>query len=129
MGADGAIVTNDVRGRRFVDSVRTIEAFERLGIQTVFVTEEEDNEGGGAPPFLYHPPEMAAIVSTGTGQAGPFPAVERVIGSTNGIDPSWYDEMRLIVGRYGAGHVRDHYGVGTQSLRRLLMRGEDQPWT
>ena len=115
MGADGAIITNDVRGRRFVDSVRTIEAFERLGIQTVFVTEEEDNEGGGAPPFLYHPPEMAAIVSTGTGQAGPFPAVERVIGSTNGIDPSWYDEMRLIVGRYGAGHVRDHYGVGAQS--------------
>jgi glycine reductase len=115
MGADGAIVTNDVRGRRFVDSVRTIEAFERLGIQTVFVTEEEDNEGGGAPPFLYHPPEMAAIVSTGTGQAGPFPAVERIIGSTNGIDPSWYDELKLIVGRYGAGHVRDHYGIGVQS--------------
>ncbi len=115
LGAAGAIVTNDVRGRRFVDSVRTIEAFERLGIQTVFVTEEEDNEAGNAPPFLYHPPEMAAIVSTGTGQAGPFPAVERVIGSTNGIDGAWYDELKLIVGRYGAGHVRDHYGIGAQS--------------
>ena len=115
LGAEGAIITNDVRGRRFVDSVRTIEAFERLGIQTVFVTEEEDNEGGGAPPFLYHPSEMAAIVSTGTGQAGPFPAVERVLGSTNGIDPSWFDELKPIVGRYGAGHVRDHYGVGVQS--------------
>ena len=115
LGATGAIVTNDVRGRRFVDSVRTIEACERLGIQTVFVTEEEDNEEGNAPPFLYHPPEMAAIVSTGTGQAGPFPAVDRVIGSTNGIDSAWYEEMKPIVGRYGAGHVRDHYGIGAQS--------------
>jgi hypothetical protein len=115
LGATGAIVTNDVRGRRFVDSVRTIEACERLGIQTVFLTEEEDNEEGNAPPFLYHPAAMAAVVSTGTGQAGPFPAVERVIGGVNGMDAAWYDEMKLIVGRYGVGHVRDHYGTGAQS--------------
>lgn len=115
LGATGAIVTNDVRGRRFVDSVRTIEACERLGIQTIFLTEEEDNEEGNAPPFLYHPAAMAAVVSTGTGQAGPFPAVERVIGGVNGMDAAWYDEMKLIVGRYGVGHVRDHYGTGAQS--------------
>ena len=84
---------------------------------------------GGAPPFLYHPSEMAAIVSTGTGQAGPFPAVERVLGSTNGIDPSWYDELRLIVGRYGAGHVPRPLRSRHAELRRLLMKGESQPWT
>lgn len=115
MGAQGAIITNDVRGRRFVDSVRTIQAFERQGIKTVFVTEEEDNEGGTAPPFLYHPPEMAAVVSTGTGSAGPFPSVDRVLGVIGDAEPAWYGEQAAIPGRYGAGHVRDHYGVGRQS--------------
>ena len=115
LGAQGAIITNDVRGRRFVDSVRTIQAYERLGINTVFVTEEEDNEEGAAPPFLYHPPEMAGVVSTGTGTVGPFPAVDRIIGAVDGTDPAWYDAQPEIHGRYGAGHVRDHYGVGKQS--------------
>ncbi len=115
LGAQGAIITNDVRGRRFVDSVRTIQAYERVGIKTVFVTEEEDNEDGNAPPFLYHPPEIAAVVSTGTGTVGPFPAVDRVIGGGDDVDPAWYDEQPHIHGRYGAGHIRDHYGVGRQS--------------
>ena len=115
LGAQGAIITNDVRGRRFVDSIRTLQAFEELGIKTVFVSEEEDNEAGNAPPFLYHPPEMAAVVSTGTGAAGPFPAVDRVIGAVDGVDPSWYPEQPPVPGRYGAGHVTDHYGVGKQS--------------
>lgn len=115
MGAQGAIITNDVRGRRFVDSVRTIQACERIGIKTVFVGEEEDNENGNAPAFLYHPPEMSAVVSTGTGAAGPFPPVKRVIGSVNGVDPAWYGQVPDVAGRYGAAHVRDHYGVGNQS--------------
>jgi glycine reductase len=115
MGARGAIITNDVRGRRFVDSVRTVQAYERLGIHTVFLTEEEDNEDGNAPPFLYHPPEMAAVASTGTGAMPPFPAMERVIGCVDGVDPAWYQEQPAIQGRYGAAYVRDHYGVGRQS--------------
>jgi hypothetical protein len=115
LSAQGAIITNDIRGRRFVDSVRTVQACERLGIKTVFVTEEEDNEGGNAPPFLYHPPEMAAVVSTGTGSTGPFPPVDQVIGGVDGVDPAWYGEQPAVQGRYGAAHVRDHYGVGAQS--------------
>ncbi|MAF54340.1 MAG: hypothetical protein FI707_15495 [SAR202 cluster bacterium] len=115
LGAQGAIITNDVRGRRFVDSVRTVQAYEQLGINTVFLSEEEDNEDGNAPPFLYHPPEMTAVVSTGTGTIGPFPPVDRVIGGVEGVDPAWYDEQPYIHGRYGAAHVRDHYGVGRQS--------------
>ena len=115
LGAQGAIITNHSRGRRFVDSVRTIQAYEGVGINTVFVTEEEDNEDGNAPPFLYHAPEMAAVVSTGTGTVGPFPSVDRVIGGVDGTDPGWYDPQPEIHGRYGAGHVRDHYGVGKQS--------------
>ncbi len=115
MGASSAIVTNDVRGRRFVDSVRTVQAYERLGIQTVFVTEEEDNEDGNAPPFLYHPPEMAAVVSTGAGAMSSFPAMDQVIGGVDGVDPAWYQEQPAIQGRYGAAHVRDHYGAGRQS--------------
>ena len=114
LGAKGAIVTNEVRGLQFVSSARTVQAIERAGIKTVWVSEEEDNEGGTVPPFLYHPPEMEAVVSTGTGAAGPFPPVERVLGNTQGAPQEWYGEQPAIPGRYGVGHVLDHYGFGKQ---------------
>ena len=114
IGAQGAIVTNEVRGLQFVSSARTVEAIEHVGIKTVWISEEEDNEGGTVPPFLYHPQVMEGVVSTGTGAAGPFPAVERVAGSTQEASPRWYAEQQAIPGRYGAGHVLDHYGSGTQ---------------
>ena len=114
LGAQGAIVTNEVRGLQFVSSARTIQAIEQGGIKTVWVSEEEDNEGGTVPPFLYHPPEMEAVVSTGTGAAGPFPPVERVLGSTEGAVPEWYGEQPAVPGRYGVEHVLDHYGFGKQ---------------
>ena len=114
LGATGAVVTNEVRGLQYVSSARTVQALERLGIKTVWISEEEDNEDGKVPPFLYHPSEMEAVVSTGTGAAGPFPAVERVVGSTRRASPNWYAEQLPIPGRYGAGHVLDHYGFGKQ---------------
>ena len=114
VGAQGAIVTNEFRGLQFVSSARTIEAIEKVGIKTVWISEEEDNEGGTVPPFLYHPEVMKGVVSTGTGAAGPFPAVERVVGSTREASPRWYGEQLAIPGRYGAGHVLDNYGSGTQ---------------
>ena len=114
LGATGAVVTNEVRGLQYVSSARTVQALERLGIKTVWISEEEDNEDGKVPPFLYHPSEMEAVVSTGTGAAGPFPAVERVVGSTRRAPPNWYAEQLPIPGRYGAGHVLDHYGFGKQ---------------
>ena len=114
LGAQGAIVTNEVRGLQFVSSARTIQAIERVGIKTVWISEEEDNEDGNVPPFLYHPVEMEAVVSTGTGGAGPFPAVERVVGSTQAASSRWYGEQQAVPGRYGAGHVLDNYGFGRQ---------------
>ena len=115
LGAKGAIVTNEVRGLQFVSSARTVQALERVGVKTVWVSEEEDNEGGTVPPFLYHPPEMEAVVSTGTGAAGPFPAVERVLGSSTGTAPEWYGEQIAAPGRYGVDHVLDHYGTSTRT--------------
>jgi glycine reductase len=114
IGAKGAIVTNEVRGLQFVSSARTIQAIEHVGIKTVWISEEEDNEDGKVPPMLYHPPEMEAVVSTGTGAAGPFPAVERVVGSTRETSQRWFGEQLAIPGRYGAGHTLDHYGSGRQ---------------
>jgi glycine reductase len=114
LGAKGAIVTNEVRGLQFVSSARTVQAIERAGVKTVWMSEEEDNEGGTVPPFLYHPAEMEAVVSTGTGAAGPFPEVERVLGSARDAIPEWYGEQPSVPGRYGVEHVLDHYGFGKQ---------------
>ena len=50
LGADGAIITTNIRGRRFVDTVLGIQACERAGIRTTLITEEEDDENGKAPP-------------------------------------------------------------------------------
>ena len=115
LGADGAIVTTNIRGRRFVDTVLGIQACERAGIRTTLITEEEDDENGTAPPLLVFTPEMEAIVSTGAGAVGPFPAVERVLGVSNGDVGAWAGDLPAIAGRYGAFHLQDFYGFGNQS--------------
>ena len=115
LGADGAIITTNIRGRRFVDTVLGIQACEQLGIRTTLITEEEDDEDGMAPPLLVYTPEMEAIVSTGAGAAGPFPPVERVLGARNGEKDAWSGELPDIAGRYGAFHIQDYYGFGKQS--------------
>ena len=114
LGASGAIITTNIRGRRFVDTVLGIQACEILGIKTTLITEEEDDEDGNAPPLLVFTPEMQAIVSTGAGAAGPFPAVEKLLGAHNG-DRAMADELPAIAGRYGAFHIQDYYGFGRQS--------------
>jgi glycine reductase len=115
LGARGAIITTNIRGRRFVDVVASVKACEAEGIKTVLVTEEEDSEGGEATPLLINDPAIAAAVSTGTGGvAGGFQAVERVVGTTS-IDVSWYEPLPPLAGRYGAHHIQDHYGLGRQS--------------
>jgi glycine reductase len=115
LGADGAIITTNVRGRRFVDTVLGIQACERAGIRTTLMTDEEDDENGTAPPLLVYTPEMEAIVSTGAGAVGPFPAVERVLGARNGETEAWSGKLPDIAGRYGASHLQDYYGYGRQS--------------
>lgn len=114
LDARGAIITTNIRGRRFVDTVLGVTAYEEAGIKAVLMTEEEDDEDGSAPPLLVYTPEMQAIVSTGAGAAGPFQAVERVIGARQG-DEAWSGALPDITGRYGAFHIQDYYGFGRQS--------------
>ena len=115
LGADGAIITTNIRGRRFVDTVLGIQACEKIGIRTTLITEEEDDEYGTAPPLLVFTSEMEAIVSTGAGAVGPFPAVERVLGTSDGDAGAWAGDLPAIAGRYGAFHLQDFYGFGNQS--------------
>ncbi|MDP6800598.1 MAG: glycine/sarcosine/betaine reductase component B subunit [SAR202 cluster bacterium] len=115
LGAEGAIITTDVRGQRMVETMLTIQACEQEGIKVVFMSEEEDPEDGKAPPFLTSVPELSAVVSTGTGGwEGPFPAVERVLGARS-PEQRWFDEQPPVHGRYAVSHLGDHYGYGNQS--------------
>jgi sarcosine reductase len=115
LGAQGAIVTTNVRGRRFVDTVACLKACEAEGIRSVLVTEEEDSEDGAATPLLINDPAIVAAVSTGTGAVpNPFVSVERVLGARQ-VNSEWFGELPPIAGRYGAGHLQDYYGFGRQS--------------
>ena len=129
LGAQGAVVTWDAGGNEFIEVVRTIQACERLGIKTVFLTSEDDATDG-APTMLEPLPEADAIVSTSFFKnvtlrvADPGP-VSRVIGLRPEGDPS----RRRRVGLHGGAdsalptagtlpppwRYDDHYGFGTQS--------------
>jgi len=115
LGAQGALVTTDVRGQRMVETMLTVQACEQAGLKTVFLSEEEDPEEGTAPPFLNWVPELEATVSTGTGGwDGPFPPVKKVIGARSPAK-AWFGEQPPVHGRYGVSHLGDHYGYGKQS--------------
>jgi glycine reductase len=117
IGAEAAIITTDIRGQRFVETILTLQACEQAGIKTILCSEEEDPEDGNAPPFLVSPPELKAVVSTGTGAVPtPFPPVQRVVGAIPKAEERWYGELPPIPGRYGAFHAQDIYGYGKQSL-------------
>jgi glycine reductase len=84
LGAQGAVVTWDAGGNEFIEVVRSIQACERLGIKTVFLTSEDDATDG-VPTMLEPLPEADAIVSTSffknvTLAVPEAPAVARVIG-------------------------------------------------
>ena len=132
LGAKGAILTTDIRGQRFVETILGVTACEKAGIPTVLLTEEEDNEGGTAPPLLMSSPEVTSVVSASTGgQEELFPAVDRVIGAIN--SENLYEPVHLtanaasenavedparelpgIHGAYGGAYFRDNYGYGLQ---------------
>ena len=114
VGAKGAIVTTNVRGQRFVETMLTVQACEHAGINVVFVTEEEDDENGMASPILIPVPELVSVVSNGTGSAsGLFGPVQKVIGGFG--DDSWYGEQPPVHGRYGVSHTSDVLGFTRQS--------------
>jgi hypothetical protein len=116
LGAQGAIVTVDLRGARFVETVLSVQALERVGIKTVLMTLEETSEDGLAPPLLLSVPELVSVVSCGDGALpGPFPAVERVVGA-NEPGPGSFAEHPGIKGGYGdARYWNDYYGLGRYS--------------
>ena len=127
LGAQGAVVTWDAGGNEFIEVIRSVQACERLGIKTVFLTSEDDATDG-APTMLEPLPEADAIVSTSffknrTLAVPTAPAVARVIGlPTKSVN----DDRRTNTGtgdrmvptggplpppwRYD-----DHYGFGTLS--------------
>lgn len=114
LGAQGAVLTTDIRGQRFVETILGVQACERAGIKTVLLTPEEDDEDGVAPPLLITASEVVSVVSTGTGgQEQPFPAVETVIGSFE-PDPPLYQPQPGIHGQYGQSYFNDIYGAGRQ---------------
>jgi glycine reductase len=114
LGAQGAVVTTNVRGQRFLETILTVEAMEKAGINTVLMTEEEDNEEGNAPPLLVSVPEIQSVVSTGTGGVDvTFPVMDRVMGLREPW-PELFQEQAPIHGRYGVSHLHDIYGIGQQ---------------
>ena len=116
LGAQGAIVTTDVRGQRWVGTMLTVQECERRGINVVLLTEEEDNEDGSAPALLFAPPELNTVVTNGTGDVpGGFSAVSKVIGAIGDTAEGWWGDLPPIHGRYGVSHFRDWYGTGSQS--------------
>ena len=110
VGADGAIISPNARGQRMLDTVLVVQSFERAGIKSVLITEEEDNEGGNAPPLLAVSSEVVAIVSSGTGSSfGPYPPVERVIGTGDDLE-NYLGEIDPPHGRSGVSHLNDVFG-------------------
>ena len=128
LGAQGAVFTWDAGGNEFIEVVRTIQACERLGVKTVFLTSEDDATDG-APTMLEPLPEADAIVSTSffknsTLEVPEAPAVARVIGLQH---KAVHRASR--VGLHGGADTRlptsgplpppwrydDHYGFGSLS--------------
>ncbi len=117
IGANSAIISTDVRGQRWVGTMLTLAACEDMGINTVLITEEEDNENGNSPPLLFSPSELRGTVSNGTGDVvEPFGPVSTIVGSIDGAAEAWFGELPPVHGRYGGSNVfRDFYGYGKQS--------------
>src|SRR5262249_17666490 len=120
LGAQGAVVTWDAGGNEFIEVVRSIQACERLGIKTVFLTSEDDATDG-APTMLEPLREADAIVSTSffktrTLAVPELPAVQRVIGHQTKLIGPLRDQPVSTAGplppppRYD-----DHYGFNCLS--------------
>lgn len=118
-GASGAVITWDAGGNDFMETIRTVQACEQLGIKTVFVTGEEPPESGG-PPLLEPLPEATAIVSTGMGHLTvdrqPLPAVKRVIGFDTIAESIMLPKEQIPAnGEFSYFRGRDIYGFGRVS--------------
>jgi glycine reductase len=120
LGAQGAVVTWDAGGNEFIEVIRTIQACERLGIKTVFLTSEDDATGA-APTMLEPLREADAIVSTSffktrTLEVPELPAVKRVIGQRTKMIGPLRDQPVPTAGPLPAPpRYDDHYGFNRLS--------------
>ena len=119
IGADGAVITWDSGGNDFMETIRTVQACEQAGIDTVLLSGEEPPESGG-PPLLEPLPEADAIVSIGFGgfDTGEdvLPAVERIIGyETVASSMALPVEQIPARGEFRGFRGRDIYGFGRRS--------------
>lgn len=86
LGADGVVITKEGGGNTYTDLMLTCRECEKLGINTVIMTNEVAGPDGDQPPLVDSTPEANAIVSTGNmDQVIQLPQVEKVIGG-NRID-------------------------------------------
>ena len=119
LGAQGAIITVDVRGNRFIEAIYGLQACERRGVKAVLLTVEEPSEGGQAPPLIFSTPEVQAVVSCGDASVpGPFPEVSRVLGAFE-PSPAMFEEKPGEPGGHTARYWPDYYGWGKQTCREF----------
>jgi hypothetical protein len=81
--AEGVIITRTVMsGANLVDVMLTVQACEKKGLKTVFLTPEWGGSDGTELPFVFTVPEADAMVSTGsTDREYRLPVPEKVIGA------------------------------------------------
>jgi glycine reductase len=84
--AEGVIVTRTVMsGANLVDVMLTVQACEKKGLKTVFLTPEWGGRDGTEPPFVFTVAEADAMVSTGsTDREYRLPAPKKLIGIKKG---------------------------------------------
>ncbi|MBI2367168.1 MAG: hypothetical protein HYV01_19525 [Deltaproteobacteria bacterium] len=85
LGADGIVSTRiSTSGNNFMDMMLTVQACERKGIKTVFITPEWGGKNGDELPLVYYVPEATSMISTGSFERDVMmPKPEKVIGVGN----------------------------------------------
>lgn len=89
MGAEGAIITWLGAGNAFIEGMLTVQALEREGIKTVFMTYEHGGKEGLEAPLMFTVPEADALISVGSlDRPLTLPPVDRVVGGQDlNLDP------------------------------------------
>jgi len=86
LGADGALLSWENAGNGLMETMFTLQACERMGIQTVLITFEHGGASGDDAPLQFYVPEAVAMVSTGSmDEPLVLPSVERVLGGGDTI--------------------------------------------
>ena len=122
MGAQGAIVTWIGAGNAFIEGMLTVQALEREGIKTVFMTYEHGGKDGLETPLMFSVPEADALVSLGSlDRPITLPPVKRAVGGQDlNLNPEVGNERIPASGEIKldwylplAGAL-DHWGYGKQ---------------